>query len=136
MQWKDEYSVGIAEIDQQHKGFIDLFSVVDDAIGNRERWSEVFFKLEQLREHARFHFAVEESLLRIHNFPGLEAHIEMHKHFMSKLDQLQMTTLSRQVTLDTIHYLRDWYAEHMRGADQEYVRYISGDVKSSQSHPA
>jgi hemerythrin len=136
MKWKDEFSVGIAEIDQQHKGFVDLFVMVDNAIGNGERWSEVFFKLEQLREHARFHFAVEESLLRIHHFPGLEAHIEMHRHFMSKLDQLQMTTLSRQVTMDTIHYLRDWYAEHMRVADQEYVRYIAGSVQPSQDRSA
>ncbi|MBI5006478.1 MAG: hemerythrin family protein [Nitrosomonadales bacterium] len=129
MQWKDEYSVGVAEIDDQHRGFIDLFSVIDSAIGNRERWSEVFFKLEQLREHARFHFAVEESLMRIHGYPKLQEHIDLHKHFLAKLDQLQMTTLSRQVTMDTVQYLRDWYTEHMQGADRDYVRYISGAVR-------
>lgn len=127
MQWKDEYSVGVAEIDNQHKGFIDLFSTIDNAIGNRERWSEVFFKLEQLREHARFHFAVEESLMRMHSYPNLAEHIEQHKHFLAKLDQLQMTTLSRQVTMDTIQYLRSWYAEHMKVADHDYVRYITGN---------
>jgi hemerythrin len=131
MQWKDEYSVGVAEIDDQHKGFIELFSVIDSAIGNRERWSEVFFKLEQLRDHARFHFAVEESLMRMHGYPKLSEHIEQHKHFLAKLDQLQMTTLSRQVTMDTIHYLRNWYAEHMRDADHDYVRYIAGNAPTT-----
>jgi len=128
MQWKDEYSVGVAEIDDQHKGIIELFSVIDSAIGNRERWSEVFFKLEQLRDHARFHFAVEESLMRMHGYPKLSEHIEQHKHFLAKLDQLQMTTLSHQVTMDTIHYLRNWYGEHMMDADQDYVRYIAGNA--------
>lgn len=126
MQWKDEYSVGIAEIDDQHKVLIELFSVIDGAIGGRESWSEVFFKLEHLREHARFHFAVEESLMRIHGYPGLPEHGDQHKHFLSKLDQLQMTTLSRHVTLNTIHYLRDWHAEHIQAADREYVRFITG----------
>jgi hypothetical protein len=64
MQWKDEYPVGIAWIGDQHKGVIDLFTVIDAAIENRESWSYIFFKLEQLREHARFHFAPEESLMR------------------------------------------------------------------------
>lgn len=134
MQWKDEYSVGVAEIDDQHKGFIDLLAVIDAAITNRESWSDVFFKLEQLREHARFHFAVEESLMRMHGYPTLAEHVEMHKHFLAKLDQLQMTTLSRQVTMATINYLRNWYTEHMQGADVAYVRFITDNGKVNSTH--
>ena len=134
MQWKDEYSVGIAEIDDQHKGIVDLFTVINAAIEAREGWSDVFFKLEQLRDHARFHFAVEESLMRMHGYSKLAEHIELHKHFLSKLDQLQMTTLSRQVTMNTINYLRNWYAEHMQTQDRDFVRYIidSGKVNLTQ----
>ena len=76
MQWKDEYSVGVAEIDEQHKGVIELFTVIDTAIDNREGWSDVFFKLEQLREHARFHFALEESLMRMHDYPKQAEHVD------------------------------------------------------------
>jgi hemerythrin len=124
MQWKDEYSVGVAEIDDQHKGVIDLFTVIDAAIENREGWSDVFFKLEQLRDHARFHFALEESLMRMHVYPELAEHIELHKHFLGKLDQLQMTTLSRQVTMNTINYLSKWYTDHMKTQDKDFVSYL------------
>ena len=130
MQWKDEYSVGVAEIDEQHKGVIELFTVIDTAIDNREGWSDVFFKLEQLREHARFHFALEESLMRMHDYLKHAEHVDLHKHFLGKLDQLQMTTLSRQVTMNTINYLSNWYADHMQTHDRDFVRYIidSGKV--------
>ena len=134
MQWRDEYSVGIAEIDDQHKGVIDLFAVIDAAIDNREGWSDVFFKLEKLREHARFHFALEESLMRMHGYPKQAEHVDHHKHFMDKLDQLQMTTLSRQVTMNTISYLNHWYADHMQTQDRDFVRYIIDSGKVNLTH--
>lgn len=129
MQWKDEYSVGITEIDDQHKGIIELITVINAAIDNREGWSDVFFKLEKLRDHARFHFALEESLMRMHGYPKLAEHAELHKHFLDKLDQLQMTTLSRQVTMNTIVYASNWYTEHMKTQDKEFVRYIIDNGK-------
>ncbi len=134
MQWKDEYSVGVAEIDDQHKGIIDLFTLIDTAIESRASWSDVFFKLEKLRDHARFHFALEESLMRMHSYSKREEHAEQHKHFLDKLDQLQMTTLSRQVTMNTIDYLRTWYTEHMQTLDREFVRYIIDHGKVNVSH--
>jgi hemerythrin-like metal-binding protein len=124
MQWKEEYSVGIAEIDDQHKGIVELFTVINAAIDAREGWSDVFFKLEKLREHARFHFALEESLMRMHGYSKHAEHVDQHKHFLDKLDQLQMTTLSRQVTMNTIQYLSNWYTEHMKTQDRDFVRYI------------
>lgn len=135
MQWKDEYSVGIAEIDDQHKGVIEQISVINAAIDNREGWSDVFFKLEKLREHARFHFALEESLMRMHGYPKQAEHVELHKHFLDKLDQLQMTTLSRQVTMNTINYVSNWYTEHMKTQDKEFVRYIIDTGKVNLIHP-
>ena len=134
MQWKDEYSVGIAEIDDQHRGIVDLFIVINAAIDHRESWSDVFFKLEQLREHARFHFAVEESLMHIHGFAKQPEHVEQHKHFLDKLDQLQMTTLSRQVTMNTIHYLRGWYTEHLKTHDKDFVRHLVDSGKVTLTH--
>ena len=134
MQWKDEYSVGVAEIDDQHKGVIDLFSVIDTAIEGRKSWSDVFFKIEQLREHARFHFALEESLMRMHGYSKQAEHVEQHKHFLDKLDQLQMTTLSRQVTMNTINYLSNWYADHMQTQDRDFVRYIIDNGKVNLTH--
>ncbi|HAF45640.1 MAG TPA: hypothetical protein DCK83_12105 [Gallionellaceae bacterium] len=135
MQWEDEYSVGVAELDDQHKGIIDLFTVINAAIDSREGWSDVFFKLEKLREHARFHFAVEVSLMRMHGYSKLAEHVEQHKHFLDKLDQLQMTTLSRQVTMNTIEYLGNWYSEHMKTQDREFVRYIIDHGKVNLTHP-
>jgi hemerythrin-like metal-binding protein len=134
MQWKDEYSVGITEIDDQHKGVIEQITVINAAIDNREGWSDVFFKLEKLRDHARFHFALEESLMRMHDYPKQAEHAELHKHFLEKLDQLQMTTLSRQVTMNTINYVSNWYTEHMKTQDKEFVRYIIDSGKVNITH--
>ncbi|MBU0622355.1 MAG: hemerythrin family protein [Gammaproteobacteria bacterium] len=135
MQWMEEYAVGVDEIDEQHKGIIDLFTVINTAIAQREGWADLFFKLEKLREHARFHFAIEESLMRMHSYPKHAEHAEQHRHFLDKLDQLQMTTLSRQVTMNTIDYLANWYPEHMKTLDRDFVRYLIDHGKVNLTHP-
>ena len=134
MQWKDEYSVGVAEIDDQHKGIADLFSLIDAAIESRESWTDLFFKLERLREQARLHFALEESLMRMHGYSKQAEHVSLHKHFLDKLDQLQMTTLSRQVTMSTISYLSTWYVDHMQTEDRDFIRYIIDNGKVNLTH--
>jgi hypothetical protein len=46
------------------------------------------------------------------------------KKIQQLLDQLQMTTLSRQVTMNTSHYLSNWYTDHLKTQDRDFVRYI------------
>jgi hemerythrin len=67
--------------------------------------------------------------MRMHDYPKQAEHVDQHKHFLDKLDQLQMTTLSRQVTMNTINYLSNWYAEHMKMQDRDFVRYIIDNGK-------
>ena len=62
--------------------------------------------------------------MRMHGYSRQAEHVEPHKHFLDKLDQLQIFTLSRQVTMNTINYLRNWYTDHMKTQDRDFVRYI------------
>jgi hemerythrin len=72
--------------------------------------------------------------MRMHGYPKQAEHAELHKHFLAKLDQLQMTTLSRQVTMNAINYLINWYAEHMQSQDRDFVRYIVDNGKVNLTH--
>jgi len=45
-----------------------------------------------------------------------------------------MTTLSRQVTMTTLSYLSNWYMEHMKTLDRDFVRYIIDSGKVNLTH--
>jgi hypothetical protein len=45
-----------------------------------------------------------------------------------------MTTLSRQVTMNAINYLSNWYPDHMHTQDRDFVRYIIDTGKVNLTH--
>lgn len=72
--WSDELSVGIEEIDEQHKVLVNLINRMHNAIAEKHGSEVVSGILAELVDYTKIHFAVEESLLRILGYPGYEEH--------------------------------------------------------------
>jgi hemerythrin len=121
MKWKKEFSVGIHEIDEQHKTLSDCIESVEQAVVGRERWSAVHSAFIRLEEFARIHFAVEESLMRIHDYPGLEEHIHEHWQFSDNLKRLKEKSLTADVSQEMIAFIRAWLDQHVITSDKRYA---------------
>src|SRR5512140_2145124 len=65
IEWSDELSVGIQEIDEQHKVLVGLVNDMHRAIHEHHGRDTARAILEKLGDYTRVHFAVEESLMRI-----------------------------------------------------------------------
>ena len=68
VEWSDELSVGVEEIDEQHKVLVGLVNEMHEAIHQRHGSEVVQEILAKLADYTRIHFAVEESLMRILNY--------------------------------------------------------------------
>ena len=64
VEWSNELSVGIEEIDAQHQVLVDLLNQVHEAIQQRQGLETTWVIVQKLYEYTRVHFAVEESLLK------------------------------------------------------------------------
>ena len=127
MNWKDEFSVGIPEIDQQHMVIVECIALVEQAVAERTekaRWSAVHSAVGRLADYVRIHFAVEESLMRIHNYPGLEKHAQEHLKFSHDLMALQKKSLDTDVSEEMVAFLSNWLLEHIAGSDKAYASYL------------
>lgn len=125
MQWKDEYSVGIEDIDKQHRVLLDYFTLIEDSVGSGGNWSSLHFILVQLRDFARIHFAVEETLMHMFGYPDTADHIGEHQGFFAKLKELEEQSLKTDVTKGTVGFLHQWLLKHITGADRGYVQHIA-----------
>ena len=125
MQWKDEYSVGIEDIDKQHRVLLDYFTLIEDSIGGGGNWSSLHFILVQLHDFARIHFAVEETLMHMFGYPGTSDHIGLHQGFFAKLKEIEQQSLKTDVTKGTVEFLHQWLLEHITVADKGYGRHIA-----------
>lgn len=124
MKWKNEFSVGIQEIDEQHKALAECVTAIENAVKGRDRWLSVHSALIRAADIARIHFAVEESLMRIHAYPGLEAHAAEHRRFSNHLDELQRKTLTVRMSEEAIALIQGWLETHVPNHDKLYATHF------------
>ena len=123
--WSDAYRLGIPEIDQQHQGFFEATHRLYDQILNCEGEHGVEDAIAFLHRYAEQHFATEEAFMRLHGFPGLEAHRRAHAAFFESLDQLaydlEVCGPSQHLADRALAVAQDWLIEHIGDEDMLYA---------------
>jgi len=122
VEWSDALSVGIEEVDEQHKLLVELVNRMHQAIHERHGSDVVKGILAELVDYTRIHFAVEESLMRILDFPGYEQHKIVHEELFSHVIQLQNKVESGKTSIgfELMHFLKNWLTKHIMEEDMEY----------------
>lgn len=120
--WSDEYSVDIQEIDEQHKVLVGLINELYGALCHKDNYDEVRHVLDELMNYTRVHFAVEECLLRLFEYPKYDAHKDIHDSIINKLDQLyaQFKGGDNKVGMELLLFLKDWLMDHINREDKRY----------------
>ena len=125
-EWKDIYSTGIHSIDAQHR---NLFAVAEDlfaAMSTGQGRAAVGRTLDRMVQYTASHFAHEERLMRLHNFPDFEAHKAEHDKLTAQVLQFQADYRAGKVTITVqlLQFLRDWLQKHIQGSDQQYAPFL------------
>lgn len=124
--WSDELSVGIQEIDEQHKVLVSILNEMHDAVRHNHGPEASLAILDRLIEYTKIHFAVEESLFRIFDYPGYEDHHAEHAALLKEAQIMRAKVVSGEskVSFKLLHFLRMWLTEHIMGSDMDYADYL------------
>ncbi len=120
----DKYQIGIAEIDAQHR---ELFSVLDrleEHSGKGYSYEAARDALSQLTNHAKVHFAIEESLMRMHGYPDLLAHVAEHQNLRKQLTEFQQRLLDADIATQLHKFIDSWLTNHIDVTDRKYVPHL------------
>lgn len=128
--WKDGFSVGIDQIDAQHKTLFGYIANLEKSVDNpddRQRWSAIHYAIVQLRDYTRIHFSIEECLMEILGYPGRTDHVQEHGRFVSFLADLERRSITHNDITENeiVEFLRNWLLNHIAVSDQDYGRYFS-----------
>ncbi len=120
--WSDSLSVGISEIDDQHMVLVDLLNELNSAISGHRGSAECRSILDRLAEYARVHFAVEESLMRILEYPDFENHKHEHEALLVQVVNLiqKLDSGKAKISFELLHFLKAWLTKHIQGSDKKY----------------
>ena len=127
LTWSHECVVGVKAMDDQHGILMDSMNELRQMLVRGSDHRKICDQLEQLIMFTQMHFENEESLLEQQGFPGLHEHREAHQQLLGQLQaKLEHARHSDDVALQPLlHFLREWYLEHIEGLDQLYGPWLN-----------
>lgn len=122
VNWKVEYSLGIAEMDAEHAKMLDIMARLEQVEGRPDALQTVGKVINELVDYVHTHFSHEEDLMEKAGYPQLERHREAHKEFAQRvLDMRSRASLDAK----TVHqFVQQWLADHIMKVDRDYVSYV------------
>ncbi len=122
IDWKASYSVGVRELDQQHRRILEIindFAQIGDRAGQEK---EIYGTLNALVKYAQSHFKAEERLMSKHHYEGLDRQKEEHAAFTAQVFEFNRKLAAHNPTVyhQIVNYLQQWFIDHILGLDKNY----------------
>ncbi len=120
-------AAGATVVDTEHDIQISLLRrfTVSIAAGEDKQIAEGL--LDHLVDFTREHFASEELLMRLNDYPGLGAHQNEHKQMLGNLDEIR-DCLNRDDCDEASHHalqIEDRLIQHIGSADQKFTHFLN-----------
>ena len=135
IEWRDDWSLGIPQVDGEHRELARLFNRVaglcadagvELAVKGSKECEEIMDLLRELGEHVRTHFENEEVCMRDSGYPDLDDH-----HFEHISLQAEYTELMRELEekgvecldAEILANLKTWLIGHIVNSDMRFGEY-------------
>jgi len=131
-KWTQDLSVGVAEIDNQHK---ELFRIIDsllEAMSKGQAKDSVEPIIGFLEKYVVDHFAMEENHMLKYNYGSYTSHKAQHTAFLADFEALKSDYQTRGagivVVLQLQKRLSGWLVTHIGATDKALGAFLA-------SHP-
>lgn len=120
--WQPEFEVGIPEVDDQHRELVALLNELHVAIREYHGNTTSREVLDRLADYTSTHFRMEEELMALSRYPGLEAHRQQHAELTRQLAELRhrMEVEGTPVAFELLEFLKNWLNQHITDCDKRF----------------
>jgi hemerythrin len=128
LEWTDALSVGVPEIDRQHKELIRRVNAFICAVIEGQGKDKLGNLLSFMGNYAETHFKEEEKWMSKYNYPGYVEHLAKHMEFLDVFKKLKAEVARDGATVSVVatvqRYLCDWLVFHVSRVDREMGSYL------------
>lgn len=129
-QWGTQFSIGIADIDEQHQRLVDIINrfgaAVTENVLDEKFVSDI---LEELGEYAQTHFSSEEEFMAARHVDPrhIDPHIAEHKSFLVDVAHLVASIApgTSEGYRSLLEYLIHWLAYHILETDHHMALQVA-----------
>lgn len=117
--WDRILSVGVDEIDEDHRKLVSIFNTLNHAVSEGESTEYLAAVLEELINCTVWHFSHEERLMLKYGYDQAAEHKDEHRELIESAKALRDEILQSGgvVTESHIEYLERWLTEHILTSD-------------------
>jgi len=134
--WSNFLSVGVAEMDDEHRQFIARVNDLNKAIVEIEDKATVARAMDLMLIEAAHHFKHEEQLLAQWNYPQTAAHAAKHAELTAQFDravkEFAETDISFVWALKGLH-IKQLLVGHLLNEDMKYRDFLRAQGAPSAS---
>ncbi len=133
IEWSDSYNTGIPDIDKEHQMLFALINDLYDRVETGSAEESVKATIEALVDYVSYHFAREEGLLSVCNYPDLENHMATHRKLQNQLETYRQSYEHHPEAFDMkdfMGFLIHWLQDHILQTDMAYTPCVRRRVES------
>lgn len=144
MQWTPAMSVGVPELDDDHKVLIRIINQLAENVDGSARPAVLRRCIYALMRYAEYHFGREEEVMMACGFPELPAHRDEHRRFIEKIRAVaqsfeqaeeaagpggELTAATpgqygESTNRELLEFLKHWLAHHILKIDMAYRPFV------------
>ena len=139
LQWDKALTLGVKEIDDDHRDLIDCYNRLSKLILSGAERKAVGAALKVLVDHAWSHFHCEETLMEAVAYPDRSAHKAAHEALLLAATMLQekfRLEASEAVSPQRFSFLQSWVVKHVLDADRDLAQFILRQRRGSEDNLA
>jgi hemerythrin-like metal-binding protein len=127
IKWGKRYSVGVRDLDDQHKIIVGILNELHAVMLKGQAQSVADTLLPKLRSVTCGHFSTEERLLESTKFPGLNEQRTEHGALLDKVDGFVTRYKCGDNTMypELLYFMRDWLLSHDLNVDKKYTSWLN-----------
>ncbi|MBL0312648.1 MAG: hemerythrin family protein [Holophagaceae bacterium] len=126
--WSPELSIGIKEIDLQHKSLIQAVNALYDAFQSEEGERDLSWIIHFLANYTVEHFATEEALMERIGYPRFNEHLRLHEELLQQVGAFlaKFNAGTAGISEDLLEFLKQWLLVHIGSEDKTLAKHVRG----------
>ena len=123
-----ENPIGITDVEAEHALQYKLLAEAERLLTAGDTAAREV--VQQLYNYSDAHFASEQVLMRLHSYPGYQAHEREHGDLLAALGNL-LANLAAEESSRTAAALHRWLTAHIHHSDQAFLDFMRSSGLSS-----
>ena len=120
IEWRKEFETGVSEVDHEHRELVDIINELHDQIGAGAQKETIASFLGEVFARISAHFALEETVMRKHDYDEYADHKADHEKLLDDLrdimDDFDAGT-GDDYKVAPGAAVRDWFVNHFKTKD-------------------